>query len=155
MLDIMRRTERNTLIPSGLGEGARAYHKTGDIGTMLGDAGLIDIPTGKRYIAAVMVKRPHNDPAAEKLIRSISQAAYENFSQTNVTPPTPTNNPPSTSFQPPVQPFIQPVQPVQPFIQPFIQPQVMSPIPPNGMVNNVPMGTYQPPMMTPQYYPAR
>lgn len=155
MLDIMRRTERNTLIPSGLGEGARAYHKTGDIGTMLGDAGLIDIPTGKRYIAAVMVKRPHNDPAAEKLIRSISQAAYENFSQTNVTPPTPTNNPPSTSFQPPVQPFIQPVQPVQPFIQPFIQPQVMSPIPPNGMVNNVPMGTYQPPMMTPQYYPPR
>lgn len=158
MLDIMRRTERDSLLPSGLGEDARAYHKTGDIATMLGDAGLIDIPNGKRYIAAVMVKRPHNDPSAEKLISYISKAAYENFSQATVTPTTSTNtnntnNPPSTNFQTPVQP-IQTVQPIQP-VQPFIQPQVINPIPPNGMVNNVPMGTYQPPIMTPQYYPPR
>jgi beta-lactamase class A len=151
MLDIMRRTERDNLIPSGLGEGARAYHKTGDIGSMLGDAGLIDIPTGKRYIAAVMVQRPNNDPSAEKLISSISNAAYQHFSQATVTPRTPTNNPPSTSFQPPIQP-VQPVPPLQP-VQPFIQPQVMNPIVPNGMVNNAPMGIYQAPVMTPQYYP--
>ncbi|MBD2296669.1 serine hydrolase [Anabaena sphaerica FACHB-251] len=143
MLDIMRRTQRDNLIPSGLGEGARAYHKTGDIGTMLGDAGLIDIPTGKRYIAAVMVQRPNNDPAAEKLIASISSAAYQHFSQTTVTPRTSTNNQPATNFQPPVQPFTQP----------FIQPPVMNPTAPNGMVNNMPMGTYQAPVMTPQYYP--
>lgn len=153
MLDIMRRTERDNLLPSGLGEGARAYHKTGDIGTMLGDAGLIDIPTGKRYIAAVMVQRPNNDPNAEKLISSISNAAYQHFSQTTVTPRTPTNNPPTTSFQPPIQP-VQPVPPLQP-VQPFIQPQLMNPIVPNGMINNAPIGTYQAPIMTPQYYPPR
>ncbi|MEA5575588.1 serine hydrolase [Anabaena sp. UHCC 0451] len=141
MLDIMRRTQRDNLIPSGLGEGARAYHKTGDIRTMLGDAGLIDVPTGKRYIAAVMVQRPDNDPAAEKLISAISSVAYQNFSQATVTPRTPTNNQPTTNYQPPMQPFIQP--------------QVMNPIAPNGIVNNAPMGTYQAPIMTPQYYPPR
>jgi len=72
MLDILRRTQRDTLLPSGLGTGARIYHKTGDIGTMLADTGLIVVPTGKRYIAAVMVQRPNNDPRAEKLISSIS-----------------------------------------------------------------------------------
>jgi beta-lactamase class A len=100
ILDIMRRTERNHLLPAGLGTGARIHHKTGDIGTMLGDAGLIDIPTGKRYIAAVMVQRPHNDPAAEKLISSISEATYQQFSQNP--PPNPmTNNMPTSGNQPP------------------------------------------------------
>ncbi|WP_199332514.1 serine hydrolase [Anabaena catenula] len=145
MLNIMSRTERDHLLPSGLGQGSKAYHKTGDIATMLADAGLIDIPSGKRYIAAVMVQRPTNDPRAEKLISSISAAAYQQFSQSAVSPRTPTTNLPTTNFQPPVQP----VQPVQP----FIQPPVMNPVVPNGMVNNVPMGTYQAPVMTPQYYP--
>ncbi len=40
MLNIMSRTERDNLLPAGLGKGANAYHKTGDIGTMLADAGL-------------------------------------------------------------------------------------------------------------------
>ncbi|MEA5581408.1 serine hydrolase [Nodularia harveyana UHCC-0300] len=93
ILDIMRRTERNHLLPSGLGSGARIYHKTGDIGTMLGDTGLIDIPTGKRYIAAVMVQRPNNDPEAEKLITAISGAAYKQFSQSPA--PNPLMNPPA------------------------------------------------------------
>ncbi|MEA5620302.1 serine hydrolase [Cronbergia sp. UHCC 0137] len=138
MLDIMRRTERDNLLPSGLGTGAKAYHKTGDIATMLADAGLIDVPTGKRYIAAVMVQRPNNDPSAQKLISSISRTAYEHFSQVALTP---TNNIPSTTYQQP--------------IQPFIQPQVMTPILPNGAVNSMPTGTYQPPLMNPQYYPPR
>jgi beta-lactamase class A len=29
----------------------------------------------------------------------------------------------------------------------------MNPAMPNGMVNNMPMGSYPPPVMTPQYYP--
>ncbi|MDH6106954.1 class A beta-lactamase-related serine hydrolase [Anabaenopsis tanganyikae CS-531] len=116
ILDIMRRTERNHLLPSGLSPGARIHHKTGDIGTMLGDVGLIDIPTGKRYIAAVMVQRPHNDPEAEKLISSISKAAYQQFNQNPasnavMTPPAPQNmgnnippNAPQNPFSTP-QPF--------------------------------------------------
>ncbi|WP_414541616.1 serine hydrolase [Nostoc sp. CCY0012] len=132
MLDIMRRTERNHLLPSGLGSGARTYHKTGDIGTMLGDVGLIDIPTGKRYIAAVMVQRPHNDPAAEKLISSISRVAYQQFSQNSV-PNNPTNTIPPTSYQNPVS---------------------NSPTP-NPMGNTVPPGGNQTPFSTPQYFPSR
>ena len=128
MLDILRRTQRDTLLPSGLGTGARIYHKTGDIGTMLADAGLIVVPTGKRYIAAVMLQRPENDPRAEKLISSISRAAYQEFSQNAVTPSTiPTNG-----YQPPV------VNPA-----------------PNGTTGTVPTNGYQSPVMNPQYYPPR
>ncbi|MDB9454190.1 serine hydrolase [Dolichospermum circinale] len=154
MLNIMNRTERDNLLPAGLGKGANAYHKTGDIGTMLADAGLIDVPTGKRYIAAIMVQRPNNDPRAAKLISSISSSAYQYFSKATVQPSNFTNNQPNQpipNYQVPIPP-IQPIQPVQP-VQPFIQAPMINPNVPNGMVNNVPMGTYQAPMITPQYYP--
>ncbi|MTJ14799.1 serine hydrolase [Anabaena sp. UHCC 0187] len=155
MLNIMNRTERDNLLPAGLGKGANTYHKTGDIGTMLADAGLVDVPTGKRYIAAIMVKRPNNDPRAAKLISSISSAAYQHFSQAIVTPTNPINN------QPVNQPVNQPIPnyqpPVTPLIQQPIQPPLMNPTMPNGMVNNMPVGSYPPPVMnpplTPQYYP--
>jgi beta-lactamase class A len=133
MLDIMRRTERDNLIPSGLESGARTYHKTGDIGTMLADAGLIDTPTGKRYIAAVMVKRPTNDPRAEKLISSISRAAYQQLSQ-SAAPSNTTNTVPIIGYPSPV----------------------MTPPVPNNMGNTTPpMNGYPSPVMTPQYYPPR
>ncbi|MCA1994532.1 MAG: serine hydrolase, partial [Coleofasciculus sp. S288] len=61
MLYIMQQTETNTLLPQGLGAGATIAHKTGNIGELLGDVGLVDMPTGKRYIVAVLVKRPRND----------------------------------------------------------------------------------------------
>ena len=80
MLDIMRHTVRNHLLPTGLGPGATIAHKTGDIGTALADVGVVDMPTGKRYILAVMVQRPSNDSRAEKLISSISRVAYQQFS---------------------------------------------------------------------------
>jgi beta-lactamase class A len=80
LLGIMQRTENNTLLPKGLGEGATIAHKTGTIGSMLGDAGIVEVPTGKRYIAAVMVKRPNNDERADELIRQFSSKVYQYFS---------------------------------------------------------------------------
>lgn len=80
LFDIMRHTVTDTLLPRGLGEGATIAHKTGDIGTSIGDIGLIDLPNGKRYAAAVLVKRSFNDPRAGELIRQISRAAYQHFS---------------------------------------------------------------------------
>ena len=65
LLEIMRRTVTDSLLPRGLGEGAMIAHKTGDIGSMVGDVGLVDMPSGKRYIAAVMVRRPYNDSRAQ------------------------------------------------------------------------------------------
>jgi len=88
LMDIMRRTVRDNLLPSGLGEEASIAHKTGDIGSMLGDVGLVDMPNGKRYIAVVMVKRPNNDPKAAQLITAISRTAYQQWNQ----PQTPTSS---------------------------------------------------------------
>lgn len=77
LLDIMRQTETNTLLPQGLGDGATIAHKTGDIGTLVGDVGVIDLPNGQRYVAAAMVKRPFNDDRAQELIRQISKLTYQ------------------------------------------------------------------------------
>jgi beta-lactamase class A len=133
ILSIMNQTQRNNLLVAGLGKGAKAYHKTGDIGTMLGDAGLIDIPTGKRYIVTVMVQRPKNDQRATTLINSISSTAYQYFSQTQVIPTTSINN---TNNNLPITNYPQNTRPLQ-------QP---------GMVNNIPVSNYPAPIMTPQQY---
>lgn len=79
LFKIMQSTVNNSLLPQGLGSGAAIAHKTGDIGTAISDAGLVDMPNGKRYLMAAIVKRPHNDPAAEELIRQMSQVVYQSF----------------------------------------------------------------------------
>jgi beta-lactamase class A len=146
MLDILRRTQRDSLLPSGLGTGARAFHKTGDIGTMLADTGLIVVPTGKRYIATVMVQRPQNDPRAEKLISSVSRAAYEEFSQNAVIPNSTTSTVPANGYQPQVANPALPNSTTGTIPMNVYQPPVISPVPANG---------YQSPVMNPQYYPQR
>jgi beta-lactamase class A len=79
LMAIMQRTYTKTLIPQGVGEGALVSHKTGDIGAMVGDAGLVDLPNGKRYILVAMVRRPHNDGRAQELIRLTSRAVYDHL----------------------------------------------------------------------------
>jgi len=81
LLEIMRRTETNTLLPQGLGPNATIAHKTGDIASTVGDVGLVDLPNGKRYLAMVIVKRPDNDDRAQELIRQISKVSYTAFEQ--------------------------------------------------------------------------
>lgn len=81
LLSIMHGTVNDSLLPQGLGEGATIAHKTGDIGSLLADAGLVDMPNGKRYLIAVMVKRPHNADEAYELIQKISKAAYQALSK--------------------------------------------------------------------------
>ena len=79
LLHIMRNLVRNTLLPEGLEPGAIIAHKTGDIESVLGDAGIIDMPNGKRYIAAILVKRPDNSPQAKEFIQKASSIAYQYF----------------------------------------------------------------------------
>ncbi len=85
ILSMMSNTTGNTMLPKGLGAGAKIAHKTGDIGATIADVGLIELPTGKKYIAAAIVKRPYNDPAGPALVRQMSKVAYEYFQH----PPTP------------------------------------------------------------------
>lgn len=80
-LAILRQTKNRKLLAAGLGPGAVFAHKTGDIGFMLGDAGMIQMPTGKRYMAAVIAKTPYDDPAGWTFMREISKIAYTYFNQ--------------------------------------------------------------------------
>ena len=79
LMDIMTRTKTRTLLPQGVENGTMIAHKTGDIGKVLGDAGIVDMNTGKRYVGAVLVARPHNDYTARTLIQQISREAYQHF----------------------------------------------------------------------------
>lgn len=83
MLSIMQRTVNNSQLPQGLGEGATIAHKTGDIGTLIGDVGLVDMPNGKRYAAAVMVKRQFNDDRAYELVQKMSSLIYQHLNGTS------------------------------------------------------------------------
>jgi beta-lactamase class A len=86
LLNIMQETRTRTLLPQGIEKSADIAHKTGDIGSMLADAGIVDMPNGKRYLGAVMVKRPHNDSNARTLIQQISRTAYQHFKWYQVKP---------------------------------------------------------------------
>jgi beta-lactamase class A len=80
-LDILWRTQRPSYFRPGLDPEVRIAHKTGTLSSVVGDAGILDLPNGRRYIAAVWVKRETpNDPRAEELIAKLSQAAYEFWS---------------------------------------------------------------------------
>lgn len=76
MLAIMERTRIKTLLPVGLPPGAKISHKTGDIGSLVGDCGIITSPDGRRFIACVQVARPYNDRRANELIRQVSKVLY-------------------------------------------------------------------------------
>jgi beta-lactamase class A len=79
MSNMLSNTYRNTMLPQGLGAGAKIAHKTGDIGSLIADVGSIELPSGKKYIAAVLVNRPYNDPTGPELVRTMSKIAYEYF----------------------------------------------------------------------------
>jgi beta-lactamase class A len=85
MLYIMRNIVTNTLLPEGLESGAIIAHKTGDIKSVLGDVGIIDMPNGKRYIASVLVKRPDNSPLAKEFIQKASGTVYQYFKKPQTT----------------------------------------------------------------------
>ncbi|MEL6493653.1 MAG: serine hydrolase [Cyanobacteria bacterium J06623_7] len=89
LLYIMRNIVRNTLLPQGLDSEAIIAHKTGDIKSVLGDVGLVDMPSGKRYIISALVKRPDNSPQAKKFIQQASRITYQYFKTPQTTSLTP------------------------------------------------------------------
>ena len=76
IFDYMGNVKNNRLLAAGLPGDASIAHKTGDIGSMLGDAGIIYSPNGRKYIVAILVKRPHNNYAAKGLIVNASRIIY-------------------------------------------------------------------------------
>lgn len=112
MLEIMEQTETTPLLKPGLGEGATIAYKTGNIGSMIADVGLISLPKGKRYIAAIMVNRPFNDDRARELITQISRAAYRSLEQLEV-PPSSLPDPAIPAQMAPESPENFPIQSVE------------------------------------------
>ena len=72
----MGHVKNDRLIKAGLGQGAVFLHKTGDIGTMLGDAGIVIAPNGRKYIVVILANRPHNDVAGKDFIVKASEIIY-------------------------------------------------------------------------------
>jgi beta-lactamase class A len=128
LLEIMRNTVTNTLLSPGLGQGAKIAHKTGDIGSVVGDVGLIEMPNGQHYVATAMVQRPHNDPRAQELIRQMSRTVYQALEQATPAAPVAATAP---SPQPALQPSVPQASsiPQAPSDPQSIDPQSVSPQP--------------------------
>ena len=73
----MSHVKNDRLIPAGLGAGAEFMHKTGDIGKMLGDAGIVYAPNGKKYIVVILANRPYNSVKGKEFIVSASELIYK------------------------------------------------------------------------------
>ena len=77
IIDYMSHVKNDRLIQAGLGAGALFIHKTGDIGTMLGDAGIVFAQNGKKYIVVILAKRPYNSTLGKDFIVKASSIIYK------------------------------------------------------------------------------
>lgn len=98
LIDIMRSTVNNNLLAATLGPDAKIAHKTGNIDSLSGDTGIVDMPNGKRYVITALVQRAGDAGLAAQLIQQISQATYQYFAQPpavapSAAPPDATTNP--------------------------------------------------------------
>ena len=76
IFDYMGHVHNSRLIKAGLGSGALFMHKTGDIGKMLGDAGIVFAPNGTKYIVVILANRPHNSAQGKDFIVKASEVIY-------------------------------------------------------------------------------
>lgn len=79
IIDYMSHVENNRLIQAGLDPKALFIHKTGDIGKMLGDAGIVFTPSGKKYICVILANRPYNSPLGKDFIQKSSKTIYSSM----------------------------------------------------------------------------
>jgi beta-lactamase class A len=83
IINIMGKVKNVNLIKAGLPSSVDFIHKTGDIGTMLGDAGIVYLPSGQRYIVVILALRPHNNPNGKLFIQEASKIIYNYMSTQN------------------------------------------------------------------------
>ena len=78
--DYLGHVKNNRLLQAGLPSDAILLHKTGDIGFMLGDAGIVKTRSGKKYIVVILAKRPYNSLQGKNFIVEASKIIYNNIS---------------------------------------------------------------------------
>ncbi len=79
-LKIMEGTHNRRLLPALLPKSVLVAHKTGDIGTALGNVGLFILPNGSKYIIAMQVDRPFNDYRVRDMFQDVSKMIYDDVS---------------------------------------------------------------------------
>lgn len=82
MYELMGHCKNRSMLPQGIGAidpAAEIIHKTGTIGIMVGDAGIVTTPSGKRIGIAIQVQRRRNDSSASNLIRRMAAITYNQF----------------------------------------------------------------------------
>lgn len=79
IIGYMSHVKNNRLIQAGIDPQALFIHKTGDIGSMLGDAGIVYAPNGKRYIVVMLANRPYNHPDGKEFIQKASKLVYDHI----------------------------------------------------------------------------
>lgn len=72
-------TKNTHLIKEKLPKDVMVLHKTGDVGTMLGDSGIVYTDNGRKYIVTILAKRPHNDYGAKLFIQEASLLIYNDI----------------------------------------------------------------------------
>lgn len=77
--DYMSHVKNNRLLQAGIPSEAILLHKTGDIGYMLGDAGIVKAPNGKKYIVVILARRPYNNFQGKEFIVEASKLIYNNI----------------------------------------------------------------------------
>jgi beta-lactamase class A len=82
VLEILRQTKRNTMLPAGIDDDrVKIAHKTGEISTLVADAGLVELANGQSYLLVAMVQRPGDNQRAEVLIKQLSQAVFKDVAK--------------------------------------------------------------------------
>jgi beta-lactamase class A len=94
-LSILKSTHNRHLLVAPLPKDVVVAHKTGDIGTALGDSGAVYLPDGRKYFVSMQVERPYNDYTARDMVQRASRLIYD---YVNAQPP-----PQPTSGLPPEQ----------------------------------------------------
>ena len=84
-LDILKSTHNRHLLVAPLPENVVVAHKTGDIGTALGDSGAVYLPDGRKYFISMQVERPYNDYTARDMVQRASRLIYDYVNAETVT----------------------------------------------------------------------
>lgn len=77
--EYLSHVKNNRLLQAGLPQNAILLHKTGDIGYMLGDAGIVKTASGKKYIVVILARRPYNNLQGKEFIVKASEMIYNNI----------------------------------------------------------------------------
>lgn len=77
--DYLGHVKNNRLLQAGLPQEAILLHKTGDIGFMLGDAGIVKTSSGRKYIVVILARRPYNSSQGKEFIVKASEIIYKHM----------------------------------------------------------------------------